>query len=134
MTLNQLINEAENISRKLTTGDIPIIYNGVLQDVVLGIKKTKQGYYCLINFRDVVKRKSPITEFIEEHPMTEEGLNKARYRLAYEDGYRSCIKNAAEWLFSHLPFTIDYYDDGLHVNANANKFIEKFREEMEGKL
>ena len=82
-----------------------------------------------------MEKKSPITKFMEEHPMTEEGLNKARYRLAYEDGYRQCIKNAAdEWLFSHLQLHVPTYFEEKFMDMERSEFIRKFREAMEDKL
>ena len=59
------------------------------------------------------------------------------YAIGYANAVhdkKDMIRVACDWLFFHLPITMDYYDDGLHINANANKFIEKFRKAMEEKL
>ena len=76
-----------------------------------------------------MEKKSPITKFMEEYPMTEEGLNKTRYRLAYEDGYRSCLKNVRDYLYENLP--ADYWGN---ITASPKNFINQLNEEMEEKL
>lgn len=79
--------------------------------------------------------KFPITKFMGEHPITEEGLDKAWYRLAYEDGYRQCIKAAAdEWLFSHLQLYVTTYFDEKFMDMERGEFIRRFRKDMEEKL
>lgn len=73
--------------------------------------------------------KDIISKFILNNPPTEEGLNKTRYRLAYEDGYRSCLKNVRDYLYENLP--ADYWGN---ITASPKNFINQLNEEMEEKL
>ncbi len=73
-----------------------------------------------------------LKKYLEDHPMTEEGLNKTRYRLAYEDGYRQAIKNAVEFLKFYRRDT----DDGTGYIAGIidDQTIEEFKDKMEEQL
>ena len=73
-----------------------------------------------------------LKKYLEEHPMTEEGLNKARYRLAYEDGYRQAIKNAVEFLKSYRRDTSD--GTGYIPGIVDDQTIEDFKENLEEQL
>lgn len=73
----------------------------------------------------------PITKFMLKNPPTEEGLNKARYRLGYEDGYRECIKNASEWLEERI---YDIVLSSKPMSQASKEFIDNFKETMEEKL
>lgn len=73
-----------------------------------------------------------LKKYLEDHPITEEGLNKARYRLAYEDGYRQAIKNAVIFLKSYRRDTDD--GTGYIPGIIDDKTIKDFEEEMEEKL
>ena len=73
-----------------------------------------------------------LKKYLEEHPITEEGLNKARYRLVYEDGYRQAIKNAVMFLKSYRRDTYD--GTGYIPGIVDDQTIEEFKEEMEEKL
>lgn len=49
----------------------------------------------------------------------------------YEQAEKDTIERACEWLFSHLPILVDYYDEDIHENADRSEFIKLFRTQME---
>ena len=69
---------------------------------------------------------------IEEH--TERDLNKPR-RLSYINGYeqaeKDTIERVCDWLESHLPIIVNYYDEDIHEDAYRDEFIDMFRIQME---
>ena len=65
--------------------------------------------------------------------ITTYSLNKRNelLREGYEQAEKDTIERACEWLFSHLPILVDYYDEDIHTNADRSEFIKLFRTQME---
>lgn len=57
MTLNKLINDAMAISRKYTSGDIPLVICGTEVDITLAGKGEDGKYYIEINYMPTPKEK-----------------------------------------------------------------------------
>lgn len=57
------------------------------------------------------------------------------YRIGFKHGYEQAEKDiidcACQWLFSHLPILLDYYDEDIHEKADRSEFIKLFRTQME---
>ena len=53
------------------------------------------------------------------------------YIKAYEQAEKDIIERACNWLFSHLPILVDYYNEDIHEKADRSEFIKLFRTEME---
>ena len=53
------------------------------------------------------------------------------YIRAYEKAEKDTIEQACDWLFSHLPMLVDYYDEDIHEHADRSEFIKSFRKAME---
>ena len=72
---------------------------------------------------------------IPNHPSKViEKLNIQRRRffsLGYEQAEKDTIERACNWLFSHLPIIVDYYDEDIHEHADRSEFIKSFRIQME---
>lgn len=51
----------------------------------------------------------------------------------YEQAEKDTIERACNWLFSHLPILVDYYNEDIHTNADRSEFIKLFRTQMEKK-
>jgi hypothetical protein len=75
-----------------------------------------------------------------EQPVWDESYHKTLFvrhteRNAFIKGYeqaeKETIERACEWLFSHLPILVDYYDEDIHTNADRSEFIKLFRTQME---
>ena len=56
------------------------------------------------------------------------------FKNGYEQAEKETIERACEWLFSHLPILVDYYDEDIHTNADRSEFIKSFRMQMEEEL
>ena len=56
------------------------------------------------------------------------------FKNGYEQAEKETIERACEWLFSHLPILVDYYDEDIHTNADRSKFIKLFRTQMEEQI
>lgn len=50
---------------------------------------------------------------------------------SYLQAEKDSIERACEWLFSHLPILIDYYNEDIHEKADRSEFIKLFRTQME---
>ena len=53
------------------------------------------------------------------------------FKNGYEQAEKETIERACEWLFSHLPILVDYYDEDIHTGADRSEFIKLFRTQME---
>ena len=53
MTLNQLINKGTNVSRQLTSGSIPLYWDGKEVDIDLSLEKDERGYYCSMTVKEI---------------------------------------------------------------------------------
>lgn len=56
------------------------------------------------------------------------------FKNGYEQAEKETIERACEWLFSHLPILVDYYDEDIHTNADRSEFIKLFRTQMEEQI
>lgn len=81
---------------------------------------------------------------IAHHPMAIGGDNFAdlveyfninpAYIAGYEQAEKDTIERACEWLFSHLPILVNYYDEDIHEKADRSEFIKLFRIQMEEEI
>lgn len=53
------------------------------------------------------------------------------FQQGYEQAEKETIERACEWLFSHLPILVDYYNEDIHEKADRSEFIKLFRMQME---
>lgn len=53
------------------------------------------------------------------------------YQEGYEQAEKETINHACEWLFSHLPILLDYYNEDIYEKADRSEFIKLFRTQME---
>jgi hypothetical protein len=53
------------------------------------------------------------------------------FTKGYEQAEKDTIERACEWLFSHLPILVDYYNEDIHTNADRSEFIKLFRTQMD---
>lgn len=49
----------------------------------------------------------------------------------YEQAENETIDCACNWLFSHLPILVDYYNEDIHEKIDRSEFIKLFRTKME---
>lgn len=63
-----------------------------------------------------------------EHP--EEDWKREGFIDGYEEAEEDTIDQACQWLFSHLPILVDYYNDDIHEKIDRSDFIKMFRKEM----
>lgn len=53
------------------------------------------------------------------------------FTQGYKQAEKETIERACNWLFSHLPILVDYYNEDIHTNADRSEFIKLFRTQME---
>lgn len=49
----------------------------------------------------------------------------------YEQAEKDTIERVCDWLESHLPIIVNYYDEDIHEDAYRAEFIDLFRTQMD---
>lgn len=53
------------------------------------------------------------------------------YKEGYEQAEKDTIERVCDWLESHLPIIVNYYDEDIHEDAYRAEFIDLFRTQMD---
>lgn len=55
---------------------------------------------------------------------------RAIFQQGYEQAQKDTIERVCDWLESHLPIIVNYYDEDIHEDAYRAEFIDLFRIQM----
>ena len=58
-------------------------------------------------------------------------IAREQWDKGYKQSEKDTIDRACEWLFSHLPILMDYYNKDIHEKSDRSEFIRLFRKSME---